>query len=160
MKQNSMYLNIIGALMLATPLGNLMYAQSPEEKPKVEVRNVHRDLAMASNNDLKVETGKSRIETDGDLSEKDIRKARKQARKEERKERREERRARWQESNPDDWANAGYHYSYYLYGHGGSYYYGYGYGYPYRYGSLYRYQQYYRYRPYYRRHHPRGHHGG
>lgn len=134
MKQNSMYLNILGALMLATPLGNLMYAQSPEEKPKVEVRNVHHGLAVAADDDLKAEAGKSQYASEKDLSKTEVKQAIKKQRQDRRQERRER---RWQESNHyyDSGNYRGYSPGHYhgSYRYGRHHYRGYRHRYSYRY---------------------------
>ncbi len=135
MKRLLKYQSLLWVLLMVASGGNFLHAQGIEEKAIGE-----------ANYSFDTETNKSRIETNGDLNKKDVKKARKQARKEEREKRR---RARWQESNGDYQGNSGYHYPYSR----RSYYHGYSYGYPYRYGSSYRYRLYHSYRHHYGRHH-------
>jgi len=125
---------LVSVLLMVASGGNFLHAQGMEEKAIGE-----------TNYSFDTETNKSRIEINGDLNKKDVRKARKQARKEEREKRRQARWAKWQESNGDYRGNPPY-------GYRRSYFHGYGYGYPYRYGSS------YRYRHHYGGHHYGGHH--
>lgn len=111
--------------MVAIPLENLMYAQSPEEKPKVEVRYVHHDLAMAVANDFKAEAGESQYTSEKVLSKIEAKQVIKKARLDRRQDRRQERiERRWRKSNYyyRDGYYGGYSNGYYRYGrpyHGG-----------------------------------------
>jgi len=128
MKRLLKYQSLLWVLLMVASGGNFLHAQDMEEKAIGE-----------ANYSFDTDANKSRIETNGDLNKKNVRKARKQAKKEEREKRRQERLAKWRESNGDYWCNSGY----YPYGYRRSYFHGYGYGYPYQ----------YRYRHYHGRHH-------
>ncbi len=119
MKLELKYWNLLYVFIIVAWFGNFLQAQGMGEKAIDE-----------ANYSFNIETKKSRIETNGDLNKKDVKKARKQVRKEERKKRREEKKAKWQESNDDYWGNSGYCYPYYPYSYRSSYFHDYRYVYP------------------------------
>jgi len=82
MKRVLKYRNLLYVLIVVAWFGNFAHAQGVEEKAIDE-----------ANYSIDTETNKSRIETNGDLNKKDVKKARKQIRKEER-----EKKARGKES--------------------------------------------------------------
>jgi len=114
MKRLLKYQSLLWVLLMVASGGNFLHAQDMEEKAIGE-----------ANYSFDTETNKSRIEINGDLNKKNVRKARKQARKEEREKRRQ---ARWA-----SWGNSGHYYPYSYYPY---------YPYSYRYGHYYGYRHY------------------